>query len=316
MARNKLIGDPVDISMYANQFSYLARPLTRELATNFDAAVIGLPFDLATTGRAGTRSGPTAIRQASSNLGWEGRRWPWTFDAFKYLKVADYGDLDFVPGDAQDLNAEIAKHVNHIIESKTTLISMGGDHYLTLPLLKAHAKHYGKMALVHFDAHTDTYPNANEAEVDHGSMFHFAPKQGLIDPDHSIQLGIRTEYRPEAHDFKVIDAAAVNDMPADAVAASIIERVGNLPVYLTFDIDCLDPAYAPGTGTPVVGGLTTDKVLKIIRGLKDVNIVGFDLVEVNPAYDNANITALAGATIMLEFLYILAHQKRKTVTHA
>jgi len=165
------------------------------------------------------------------------------------------------------------------------------------------------MALVHFDAHTDTYPN--DTEIDHGSMFYHAPKQGLIDPGHSIQVGIRTEYRPEDHEFEVIDAAQANDMSADDIVASIIQRVGNLPVYLTFDIDCLDPAYAPGTGTPVVGGLTTDKALKIIRGLKDLNIVGCDLVEVNPAYDHAEITALAGATILLEFLYLLAHKKHQ-----
>jgi agmatinase len=142
-------------------------------------------------------------------------------------------------------------------------------------------------------------------------MFYHAPKQGLIDPDHSIQVGIRTEYRPEDHEFKVIDAARANDMSADDIVSAIIQRVGDLPVYLTFDIDCLDPAYAPGTGTPVVGGLTTDKALKIIRGLKDVNIVGFDLVEVSPAYDHADITALAGATILLEFLYLLAHKKHQ-----
>lgn len=309
MAKNKLISDAAVISMYANQFSFLARPLTRDITQSYDATVVGLPFDLATTGRSGARSGPNAVRQASSNVGWEGRRWPWSFDAFKYLKVSDYGDLDFIPGDVQDLNRQIALHAEHIIAAGTRMVSIGGDHYVALPLLRAHAKHYGKMALVHFDAHTDTYPNATE--IDHGSMFYHAPKQGLIDPKHSIQVGIRTEYRPEDHEFAVIDAAQANDMSAQDIVSSIIQRVGNLPVYLSFDIDCLDPAYAPGTGTPVVGGLTTDKALKIIRGLKDVNIVGFDLVEVNSAYDHAEITALAGATIALEFLYLLAHKKHQ-----
>tara|TARA_B110000914_G_C15443358_1_gene437229 strand:- start:183 stop:1121 length:939 start_codon:yes stop_codon:yes gene_type:complete len=309
MAKNKLIGDPTIISMYANQFTFLARPLTRDMSQNFDAAIVGLPFDLATTGRAGTRLGPNAVRQASSNVGWEGRRWPWGFDAFKYLTVADYGDLDFIPGSPEDLNLQIEVHAQNIISSGTHMVSIGGDHYVALPLLRAHAKHYGKMALVHFDAHTDTYPN--DTEIDHGSMFYHAPKQGLIDPDHSIQVGIRTEYRPQDHEFEVIDAAQANDSSADDIAAAIIKRVGDLPVYLTFDIDCLDPAYAPGTGTPVVGGLTTDKALRIIRGLKDLNIVGFDLVEVNPAYDHADITALAGATLLLEFLYLLAHKKHQ-----
>ena len=229
--------------------------------------------------------------------------------AFKYINVADYGDLDFVPGNPDDLNFQIERHAQAIISSGTTMVSIGGDHYVALPLLRAHANHYGKMALVHFDAHTDTYPN--ETEIDHGSMFYHAPKQGLIDPEHSIQVGIRTEYRPQDHEFEVIDAVQANDSSAQDIAAAIIKRVGDLPVYLTFDIDCLDPAYAPGTGTPVVGGLTTDKALRIIRALKDVNIVGFDLVEVNPAYDHADITALAGATLLLEFLYLLAHKKHQ-----
>lgn len=309
MAKNKLIGEPNIVSMYANQFSYLARPLSRDMSQGFDAAIVGIPFDLATTGRAGARSGPSAIRQASSNLGWEGRRWPWNFDAFKYLKVVDYGDVDFIPGSPDDLNRELEQHAAQILAADTCMVSMGGDHYVTLPLIRAHAKKHGKMALIHFDAHTDTYPN--DTEIDHGSMFYHAPKQGLIDAEHSIQIGIRTEYRPEEHAFKVIDAAKANDMHADDIVKAIIAQVGDLPVYLTFDIDCLDPAFAPGTGTPVVGGLNTDKALKIIRGLKNVNIVGFDLVEVNPAYDHAQITALAGASILLEFLYILAHQKRK-----
>jgi len=309
MAKNRLIGDPVMVSMYANQFSFLGRPLCRDLGSTTDVALVGLPFDLATTGRAGARSGPNAVRQASSNIAWEGRRWPWDFDACKYLQIVDYGDLDFIPGDVSDLNNEIAKHAQTILDSDTSMICMGGDHYLTLPLLRAHAQKYGQLALIHFDAHTDTYPN--DTEIDHGSMFYHAPRQGLVDPEHSIQVGIRTEYRPQEHQYQVLDAAMANDMTVADIVTAIQQRVGDMPAYLTFDIDCLDPAYAPGTGTPVVGGLSTDKALKIIRGLKDTNIVGFDLVEVNPAYDHAQITALAGATLMVEFLYILAHQKRQ-----
>ena len=309
VAKNKLIGDPVTVSMYANQFSFLARPLTRELKADIDVAIVGIPFDLATTGRAGTRLGPNGIRQASSNLGWEGRRWPWDFDACQHLQIVDYGELDFIPGAPEDLNNAIAQHAKGILDSDTCMISMGGDHYVSLPLIRAHAEKHGKLALIHFDAHTDTYPNTTE--IDHGSMFYHAPRQGLIDPEHSIQIGIRTEYRPEDHAYQVLDAANANDMSAADIVKAIKARVGDMPAYLTFDIDCLDPAFAPGTGTPVVGGLSSDKALKIIRGLKDTNIVGFDLVEVSPAYDHAQITALAGATLMVEFLYILAHQKRQ-----
>jgi agmatinase len=159
------------------------------------------------------------------------------------------------------------------------------------------------VALVQFDAHTDTYEES--AEYDHGGMFYTAPKENLIDPAHSIQIGIRTEYSPDA-DIKVIDAAAANDMACADIVAAIKQRVGDMPVYLTFDIDCLDPAYAPGTGTPVVGGMTTDKALKILRGLAGMNIVAADVVEVAPAYDHADITALAGATVGLELVYLMA----------
>ena len=308
MAKNRIIGTPTDISMYANQFSYLARPLTRDLSGSVDAVIMGIPFDLATTGRSGTRFGPSGVRNASSNLGWEDKRWPWDFNVFDRLNVVDYGDVDYTPGKPDDGLSEIVKHADIIITAGKTLISVGGDHFVTLPLLRAHHKHYGKMALVHFDAHTDTYPS--DHEIDHGCMFYHAPKEGLIDPAHSIQIGIRTEYEKESHEFQVIDAAKANDIPAGEIIESIQSRVGEMPVYLTFDIDCLDPAYAPGTGTPVVGGMSTDKVLKILRGVKDLNIVGFDLVEVAPAYDHADITSLAGASIVLEFLYILGHQKR------
>jgi agmatinase len=141
-------------------------------------------------------------------------------------------------------------------------------------------------------------------------MFYHAPKEGLIDPSHSIQIGIRTEYEKDSHEFQVIDAATANDISAEQMIESIQKRVGKLPVYLTFDIDCLDPAFAPGTGTPVVGGLSTDKALKIVRGLTELNIIGFDLVEVSPQYDHAEITALAGATIILEYLYLLGNKKK------
>jgi agmatinase len=310
MAKNKIIGNPTDISMYSNQFSFMSRPLTRKLKENVDAVILGVPFDLATTGRPGTRFGPSGVRNASSNLGWEENRWPWNFNVFDHLNVVDYGDVDYIPGKPEDGLAEIQNHATQIINAGKTLVSIGGDHFVTLPLLRSHYKKFGKMALVHFDAHTDTYPNDNL--IDHGCMFYHAPKEGLIDPSHSIQIGIRTDYEKESHEFQVIDGAAANDLSSASIVESIQKRVGDLPVYLTFDIDCLDPAFAPGTGTPVVGGLSTDKALKIVRGLTELNIIGFDLVEVSPQYDHAEITALAGATIILEYLYLLGN-KRKTI---
>lgn len=295
-------------SMFCNIFSYMGFPLSRN-HEDADVFVIGIPYDLATTGRAGTRSGPAAIRQISSNLRWEEKRWPWDFAAFERIRVADYGDLELLTGNQQSLLDEVEKHVGALLKAGKKVLSFGGDHFVALPLLRAHAAQHGKLAMIHFDAHTDTYSDEG-AEFDHGSMFYHAPKEGLIDPDKSIQIGIRTEYTVEGHPFEVINAAEANDSHADQIVEQIKARVGDTstPVYLTFDIDCLDPAFAPGTGTPVVGGLTSDKALKIVRGLQGLNIVGMDVVEVSPPYDHADITALAGATLGLEMLYLIASQ--------
>jgi agmatinase len=292
------------ISMFANMFAYMGIPLTRN-PDDADVFVIGLPYDIATSGRAGTRSGPNAIRQASSQLRWEEKRFPWDFSLFDRIRLADYGDLEFPVGNHEEFFNEVEQHYEALLKAGKTTLSLGGDHFVTLPLLRAHHKQYGKLAMIHFDAHTDTYAEEGST-YNHGSMFYHAPKEGLIDPDKSIQIGIRTEYTESRHEFKVINAAQANDLSADEIIQQIHQRVGDMPCYLTFDIDCLDPAYAPGTGTPVVGGLTTDRALKIIRGLQGLNLVGMDVVEVAPSYDHAEITALAGASLALEMLYVLA----------
>ena len=260
------LGHQYDNSLVSNAFGFLRLPMNfMPYESDADWVIPGVPFDMATSGRAGGRHGPAAIRQVSTNLAWEHNRFPWNFDMRERLNVVDCGDL-----------------------------------------VCAHAKHFGKMALVHFDAHTDTY--ANGCEFDHGTMFYTAPNEGLIDPNHSVQIGIRTEFDKD-NGFTVLDAGQVNDRSVDDVIAQVKQIVGDMPVYLTFDIDCLDPAFAPGTGTPVIGGLTTDRAIKLVRGLKDLNIVGMDVVEVAPAYDQSEITALAAATLALEMLYIQAAKK-------
>ncbi len=291
-------------TIFNNIFSYMGCPLTRDTDAA-DVFVIGLPYDLGTSGRAGTRSGPTGIRQASANLRWEKKRWPWDFCVFDRIRVADYGDLEFATGNHDHLFAQVDEIYSGLLQAGKTVLSLGGDHFVTLPLLRVHHKHHGKLAMIHFDAQTDTYAE-QDAVYNHGSMFYHAPREGLIDADHSIQIGIRTEYTESRHDFEVVSAAVANDIAADEIVARIRARVGDLPCYLTFDIDCLDPAFAPGTGTPVAGGLTSDRALKIIRGLQGINLVGMDLVEVAPSYDHAEITSLAGATLALEMLYALA----------
>ena len=295
----------VDNSIYSNAMTFLRQPLVVDpINSDSNIVVLGFPFDMATTGRSGARMGPTAIRHASVNLAWEGKRFPWSFNLTKHCKIVDAGDLVYNCGDAEAFCQQVDAAVSTLLSADKTILALGGDHFITLPLLRAYAKKFGKMALIHFDAHTDTYSNGSR--YDHGTMFYHAPKEGLIDKNASVQVGIRTNYKQKDHGFKVINASEANDMLADDIVSIIRERVKDMPVYLTFDIDCLDPAYAPGTGTPVCGGLTTDKVLKILRGLSGINIVGMDVVEVAPSYDNSEITALAAATIGLELMHLWA----------
>lgn len=300
--------DPIiSDSIFANIYSYMGRPFSRNL-NNADIFVVGLPYDLATSGRSGTRGGPGGIRSASANLRWEEKRWPWDFNVFDQLRVADYGDLEFPTGNHEALFDSIENHYGQLLSAGKNILSFGGDHFVTLPLLRAHHKQFGKLAMIHFDAHTDTYEEENTI-YNHGCMFYHAPREGLIDTNKSIQIGIRTEYTKSNHPFEVINAADANDLSVDSIVERIRNRVGSSPCYLTFDIDCLDPAYAPGTGTPVVGGLTSDRALKIIRGLQGINLVGMDVVEVAPSYDHAEITSLAAATLGLELLYVLSANK-------
>lgn len=297
-----------DYSLYANAMTFVRRPYQRDpLDNDADIVVLGVPLDMATSGRPGARMGPDAIRRASVNLAWEGKKFPWDFNLFKRINVVDAGDLVFDCGDAEDFTYRLEAATNEILKSGKTMLALGGDHFITLPILRAYAKHHGEMALIHFDAHTDTYPNGSA--YDHGTMFYHAPKEGLISPRHSVQIGIRTEYKQEGHGFNVINAMQANDMAVDEIVGQIKHIVGDKPVYLTFDIDCLDPAFAPGTGTPVCGGLSSDKILKIIRALKGINLVGMDVVEVSPPYDQSDLTSLAGATIALELLYVWASDK-------
>jgi agmatinase len=292
-------------SIVGNNFGFLGRPL-REDPGSADVAVIGVPYDLGTSGRGGARHGPQAIRAASANLKWEEQRWPWPFNALERLEVIDCGDLSFPPGESAAMVERLERTVSAHLSSGRKVLAFGGDHFITLPLLRAHARHLGEpVRVVHFDAHTDS-EETDESRYYHGSMFYHAPKEGIVDARNSVQIGIRTEYRRETHPFEVIDADAVADLGVDGIVATIKDTVGDGPVYITFDIDCLDPAFAPGTGTPVVGGISTAQALRILRGLVGLRLVGMDIVEVAPAYDSSEITALAAATLGLEFLYVLA----------
>ena len=180
----------------------------------------------------------------------------------------------------------------------------GGDHFISYPILKAHAKKHGKLSLLHFDAHSDCWED-EEGHVDHGTMFYHAANEGLIDPQRSVQVGLRT-FCENTPGFNVLNAPWVHENGIDAVIAEIKRVVGDNKCYLTFDIDCLDPSFAPGTGTPVIGGLSTHQAQQILRGIAGINLIGMDLVEVSPAYDVGEITSLAGASLALEMLYLYA----------
>lgn len=291
---------------YSGALSFLRRRYTREL-TGVDVAVTGIPFDLATSNRPGARFGPQGIRRASAQLAW-GPPWPWGFDPFATLAVTDYGDCEFDSGSPEGIADEIVAHVRTILSAGVSVLSLGGDHFLTYPVLRAHHEVHGRLSLIHFDAHSDTWSEGDK-RVDHGTMFYHAVREGLVDPEHSVQIGIRT-HNGDTHGFTVLDADWVRDNGVAGTVAEILRVVGDRRAYLTFDIDCLDPSFAPGTGTPVCGGLSTAEALGIVRRLRDVDLVGMDVVEVAPAYDVSEITSLAAATLALEYLCVRAVRKK------
>lgn len=285
--------------------SFLRRTYTRDTDVLVDADIVvsGIPFDMATSGRPGARYGPRAIRAASTAVA-ELPAYPWGFDPFRTIACADYGDCWFDWGYPTNSVELIEAHADKIIATDSMMLSLGGDHFVTYPLLKAHAKKYGPMALIHFDAHCDTWADDGQ-RMDHGSMFLRAANEGLIIPEKSVQIGIRT-WNSTDHGFTVLGAPWVHREGIPAVLDVIREVVGDHKAYMTFDIDCLDPSCAPGTGTPVVGGLSTVQALEAVRSLAEFDIVGADVVEVSPAYDHAEITALAAAQIAHDFIAVQA----------
>ncbi len=287
---------------YSGALSFLRRRYTKELK-GVDVAVVGVPFDLATTNRPGARLGPRSIRAASANLAWA-PPYAWSFDPFEKLNVIDWGDVFFDAGEPHKIPDVLAKTYAEFVEKNVTTLTLGGDHFVSYPILKAlHAKH-GPISLIHFDAHSDTWKDS-DGRIDHGTMFYHAATEGIVDVSHSIQIGMRT-FNAETHGYQVIDARWLHEHGVDACIQAIGERVGNSKCYVSFDIDFLDPSYAPGTGTPVVGGFSTHVGLQLIRGLAGLNIIGMDVVEVAPPYDVSDITALAGASVAQEMLCAFA----------
>lgn len=298
----ELKGTVSNAPSYAGALSFLRRRYSRELK-GVDVAVTGVPLDTATSNRPGARFGPRAIRAVSASLSWA-RPWPWSIDPMEALAIIDYGDCSFDYGRPEQVPDEITAHIDTIVAAGVVPLVFGGDHFITYPVLKAVARHHGPVSLIHFDAHSDTWADEGE-RIDHGTMFFHAVNKGLVDDKRSAQIGLRTT-NDKPMGFNIFDARYVHREGPAKVAQQVREVVGDNKVYLTFDIDCLDPSYAPGTGTPVCGGLSSHQALEIVRALEGVNIIGADVVEVAPAYDVGEITAFAACTLATEFLCLIA----------
>jgi agmatinase len=291
---------------YSGVTSAFRRRYTRDLA-GVDLVFWGIPLDTAVSNRSGARFGPQAIRRISAMFEPADPAWPQGWNPFTRLACIDYGDAVWDYGKPWTAPAEIARQAAPILDAGATLVAMGGDHSMTYPLLKAHAARFGPLALVQFDAHQDTWHDDDE-RVDHGSFVARAVREGLIDPARSVQIGIRT-VAPETCGLHIIDADRVWSQGVARTLADILGIVGGAPAYLTFDIDALDPAHAPGTGTPVPGGLTSREALALVRGLSGIDIKGCDVVEVAPAYDHADVTANAAAAILQQMACLVAQRR-------
>ena len=278
---------------------------------DYDVAIVGVPFDGGTSFRPGARFGPSHVREASRLLrpGYHPELQTTAVDTAQFV---DAGDLSCTPYDNVLAVQQIQEQATGLVGKDKTVIAIGGDHTIALPMLRATAKVHGPVALLHFDAHLDTWDTYFGEPITHGTMFRRAFEEGLLIEDKSMHIGIRGPVydqddfvRDHEFGFQIIRCTDIDTMCIPAVVQSIKERIGDTPVYLSIDIDVLDPAYAPGTGTPEMGGLHSRELLRLLRGLNGLNIVGADVVEVAPAYDHADTTALAAATLVFEMMSLL-----------
>jgi len=306
--REDLKGPSFELT-FGGATSFLRRKYTKDLR-GVDIAVTGVPFDQAVTNRPGTRLGPRAIREASS-LQAPDAPYGWDFDVLSEFAVVDYGDLAFDYGHVAQFPAALSAHIKGILDAGVASLVLGGDHYITYPILKAYAQKYGPISLLQFDAHTDTWADDDFDRIDHGTMFYKAVKSGIVDPATSVQVGIRTT-NEDTLGVNIIDARQVHEQGPVETVKQIKAILGERPCYLTWDIDALDPAYAPGTGTPVWGGLTSAQAVIMLRDLAGINIMGGDVVEVSPPFDTTGATAVAGAHVATEILSLIGHRMRTT----
>jgi agmatinase len=303
--------DSLRIPRFAGPATFARLPTLEEVG-HADVAVVGVPFDAGTTYRPGSRFGPSAIRQGSRLL----RPFHPALGVrpFEAHQVVDAGDLPCSPFNIDEAISDVQTGAAALMgDGATRLLALGGDHTISLPLLRTVVRRHGPVALVHFDAHLDTWDTYFGAPYTHGTTFRRAAEEGLFSDDRSTHVGIRGPLYG-THDleddrrlgFRIVDCMEVAREGPEAAAVRIRERAGDAPLYLSVDIDVLDPAHAPGTGTPEAGGLTSRELLAILRGLAGARIVGADIVEVSPAYDHAEITAIAAAHVGYEILSLLA----------
>lgn len=303
--------DATVVPRFAGMGSFARIPLI-DAVPDYDIAVLGVPFDGGTSYRPGARFGPMGIRQASRHLR---PKFHVELDTapLEQLQVVDAGDVPCTPYSIGDAVAQIESFANEIVGQRDRrLVTLGGDHTVALPLLRAAKKKHGRIALVHFDAHLDTWNTYFNAPITHGTIFRRAFEEGLLAEDKSIHVGIRgpiydrVDLRADASfGFRVIRASDLDIIGIEATVAAIRERVGDAPVYVSIDIDVLDPAFAPGTGTPEMGGLNSRELLRVLRALDGVNIIGADVVETAPAYDHAEITCVAAATVAFDLITLM-----------
>ncbi|MDG0844411.1 agmatinase [Staphylococcus equorum] len=310
---------PKDSSMsprFVGPRTFMRLPLENTLE-NVDFLIMGVPFDTAASNRTGQRYGPQSVRDFSVLLR------PYNPDQdiniFDYCSGIDHGDVDVIPGNVLKTYDKITEKLEPILNKGIIPIMMGGDHSITLGHLRAFAKKYGPVSLVHFDSHSDTWEDYFGEKYVHGTPFRRAVEEGLVDTQKSIQVGIRGPlYGPEdiqnARDlgYQVIPMREARELGIENVIDKIQKRVGDSPVFVSFDIDFLDPAYAPGTGTPEIGGPTSFEALEYVRKLDGLNIKGFDLVEVLPTYDSNEITAVAASSVIFEMVTLIALAKRRS----
>ncbi len=298
------------VPRYAGPSTYCRLPELRDVPY-CDVAILGIPFDSGTSYRPGARFGPQAIRQASRHLRTNFHP-AYNTEPFRQIQVADAGDVACNPYNIEQAIEQIESAATDLLTKVGAIVSLGGDHTIAVPLLRAVNKQVGPVALVHFDAHLDTWDTYFGAPYTHGTPFRRAAEEGLFNDQASMHVGIRGPlYSPEdlTRDkelgFKVIHCDELERQGVDHVVKRIRDRVGEQPLYLSIDIDVLDPSHAPGTGTPEIAGLSSRELINIIRGLQGLNLVSADIVEVAPAYDHAEITSLAAATIAFEMINLM-----------